>query len=75
MKKLKQPFRFEIGKCYRVRAFEFQALYRIQVEKLWNDGAPDGLYRYYNKATKRYSGVCSGGSFSLISEAHEIPSL
>ena len=73
-KKLKPPFKFEIGKCYRVRAFESQCLYRVKVNKIWeNDGAPHGDYRTCYGTY--YSPIDHEGSFDLITEAIEIPSL
>lgn len=75
MKKLKPPFEFQIGKCYRVRAFDTKHLYRVEVLKLWADGAPRGNYRTHYKDTNRYGPVTKGGSFSEITEAIEIPHL
>ena len=75
MKKLKPPFKFQIGKCYKVRAFDAKYLYRIEVLKLWADGAPHGNFKAYCKDTNRYSPIIKGGSFSEITEAIEIPNL
>lgn len=76
MKKLKKPFKFEIGKCYRVRAFETQHLYRVKVEKIYDqNGNPCGQYRtFYGHG--HYGPINNErGSFCYIVEAIEIPNL
>lgn len=67
----------EVSKCYRIKAFDCKAIYRIKVLSFYKDGTPRAEYRTFCKsgAAGYYWPLQSSGAFTDISEIVEIPKL